>query len=364
MPVGVVLAVMGMVWLVGAPASAQPAGMGALAEQLMRERVVVLPGAPVTVDDARVRAELQPQDRVLIGPADGLAAYGSPSTQNLIDWTAQAGVRLILFEGMRARWLSVDGVDRPLRTAGTAVRRQYISTGDATNLVLGTASEDEQPPVEATEAQLDQLVVSEDRPGIRLATVPASSPFVDYAAGLASGFPDELVAVVHGRDWLEFAGSGHERATHLRDTSYDDLIAGPRVVDLSDAVLDRVLVVPRPVPDLSEGPHRQSWTFPASELAPLVGGGAVLLVAMVLGIRRLVGGRRGEGRDMLLARAQAYTRIEQLGSVLLETEAPESGANERFATARALFDQARTAAAMTEVARIADEGLDLAGGRP
>jgi len=360
--VGIVLAVVGVLGLAGAPASAQPDDPlpPELTDQLARERIVRLPGATVTVDDGRISAGLSPQDRVLIAPAGGLDGYGPHFETLLLSWALKAGVRLTVVEGL---WIArlYDGHRKLLDDSGEQARWRLIAYGDATDIVLGTATE-EPPPVPATDAQLDALAVNEDRPGVRLATAPAGPPFINYASGLAKRFPDELIAVAHG-GWLEFAGPGRERATYLRDVAYAAALTKRGAVDLVDVVLDRVVVSPRPVFDASEPPLQEGWSVRVNRVVPMAAGGAGVIGWLVAMFVRRVRGGRSETDGMRLARAEAFARIEELSASLLDTEDPDSRAGERYATARTLFDQAQTADAMAEVGRIADEGLELTGGR-
>jgi hypothetical protein len=90
-------------------------------------------------------------------------------------------------------------------------------------------------------------------------------------------------------------------------------------------------------------------------VAPVLGVAGWLFVLFVSRTRR----GREEAQSFRLARAWAYVRIEKLGACLLEVERADSRAAERYGTARTLFEQARTAEAMAEVRRVADEGLEL-----
>jgi hypothetical protein len=78
--------------------------------------------------------------------------------------------------------------------------------------------------------------------------------------------------------------------------------------------------------------------------------------------RRRAAARDGEGAfAMQWAQAAAFARIGELGAKVLAVEAAGGTANaaaaERHATARTLYDQAFTAAAMRAVGDVADEGL-------
>ena len=86
--------------------------------------------------------------------------------------------------------------------------------------------------------------------------------------------------------------------------------------------------------------------------------GAVTLVAWLLVHHLRDPARQAAARaDLRRSRAETYLRIEELGAMV----AGDAGVAERHATARALFDQATTAAAMAEVRAIAEEGIALAG---
>jgi LPXTG-motif cell wall-anchored protein len=67
------------------------------------------------------------------------------------------------------------------------------------------------------------------------------------------------------------------------------------------------------------------------------------------------------------AGARAFAKIGDLGARILAAEqdggTADPAAAERHATALTLFDQAKTAEAMAEVERIADEGLALEGAK-
>lgn len=96
----------------------------------------------------------------------------------------------------------------------------------------------------------------------------------------------------------------------------------------------------------------------AGWLTALVAGAVTLVVWLLVNHLRNPARQAATRAELRRARAETYLRIEELGA----RAADDAGAAERHATARTLFDQATTAAAMAEVRAIADEGLALADG--
>ncbi|HEX6359318.1 hypothetical protein [Actinophytocola sp.] len=350
--VGAVLAAAVCLLLSGSPATAQPPDPQQLIDQLSQNRVVRLPGAVTTVDVARVPDD----ERVLLAPQSGLP----PGLVALLKWAGDTGVALTVVEGLWIERYEGTESERPLATADERVLRQVLAYGDVTGVVLGEQASPATVP--ATDAQLDQLTVSQPRDGVRLARVPMGPVYVDYAGRLAARFPGELVVVAHGA-WLEFAGPGADRAEHARNAAYGPVLLNRgRSTDVVTAVLDRMTEPPaRPVYDL---PRPEKVDLAGSAIVVTLVAAAATVVAMLLVLYLRWALRRRETREGLReARARAYLSIEELGTRLAEDQADVPAAAERYATARALFDQALTPEAMAAVREVAEEGLVVAGDR-
>ncbi|MGB3442294.1 MAG: hypothetical protein WBA97_26420 [Actinophytocola sp.] len=343
---GAVLAVAGTLLLSGAPsAAAQPP---TVIEQLEQNRIVRLPGAVATLDDARVLAGLPANGRVLLAPTSGLPDLGA-----LRSWAHAAGVGLTVVEGL---WIESPLRKLPLATADENTLRRVLTTHDVTDAVLGKQSP-APATVPATAAQLDQLPVSRPRAGVRVARSP--EPFVDYASGLAARSPGVLIVVAHG-DWLEFAGPGADQAEHARDATYGPaLLNRGRPTDVVDTVLARLAEPARPIFDLPR-PERFEFKSVVMYVAAGTAAATIGMWLLFLYLRRTLR-RLDAGVAMREERAEAYLRLEELGDLLIEVESNGQAVDpriaERLATARTLFDQAHTPEAMAAVREIADEGL-------
>lgn len=201
-------------------------------------------------------------------------------------------------------------------------------------------------------------------------------PVVDYATPLAEAFPGDVVLVVHG-DWLDIVAPDQRKALAARAFAYGDadlslLTSGTGVNQLLRETVERLDLLlteiswgrPQPPPQPPLVPFDVQRTVAA--LAPwvLVGSAVVLGGAGVLRHRtRAAAAAAEEERALRAATASAMAAIGDLGARLLSTEEgggrADPAAAERHATARTLYDQAHTSAAMAEVRRIAEEGLAL-----
>jgi hypothetical protein len=83
---------------------------------------------------------------------------------------------------------------------------------------------------------------------------------------------------------------------------------------------------------------------------------------------RLAAAAEAEERALRAESAAAMAAVGNLGAKVLAAAEDGQGADpaaaERHATARLLYDQAHTSAAMVEVRRVAEEGLDLLAPAP
>lgn len=323
---GALLAVAGLLLGSWQPAAAAP-DVGWVIARLERDQIVRLPGAVTSVDAARLAA----RDRVVLAPAAGLP----DDLTSLWRWARGAGVRLTVVEGW---WLAQGNAPVPVEKDALPI---LLSTGDVTDVVVGAPV----PVRKVAPAQLAGVRVSQPRTGVRLVTLPVRpGPLAGYATGLAARYPGDLIVVAHGA-WLEFAGPGADRAAYARDATYGQMLAHRETTDLVTAVLDR-MVDPRPRPVYAPPkPERTS---------PLVFAGLGLVV-VATGAWLLF--RRRRDPALRAARAEAYLRIEELGARLAERDDPVMA--ERHATARLLFDQARTPKAMIAVRDVAEEGLAI-----
>lgn len=231
-------------------------------------------------------------------------------------------------------------------------------------------------PVDARMAQL-----AKEKYGltVRIAAFPVLAPgqaLVDYAPELLKRFPGEVIMVAQGR-WLDVAVADQAKADSARDYAYGryeyaSFTEGSLMQDRIGTVLDRLRFLlkdtaygrPQPQPQPKAAAYDVRRTI--SGLAPWVLIGA----AVVLGGAGLYTWRRGqfdradtERRAMRRESARAMAKIGDLSAQLLAVEERGDTVNpaaaERHATARSLYDQALTAKAMTEVAAIADEGIEV-----
>ena len=423
-----------LVAMCAAPASAgartgQPLDINPILEQLASEQLVRVPGSVAYFDEARVRAELGPDLRVLILPYVDYDLYedGDENTYYddvrapLHDWADDRDYSVLLVEGLDVR---LTGVVPPVSMldselpADLAELRTTTSTRDVTERMLvfsqianGTAPDTAEEvvvahpaPVQPTAAQLDGvlaglqdsriynapgrddliedgLVANADKAGltIRVAAFPylaPGQPVVDYASALGARFPDDVVLVLHG-DWFDVVAKDQAKALSARDFGYGDaslglLPSGRRGDSLLRGFLERYSFLladtaygrPQPPPQPRPSPFDVQNTVAA--LAPwvLVGAAVVLGGAGLTWHRRKASTAAAEERKALRAEsAAAMAAIGDLGARLLTLEERgdtiDPAMAERHATARLLYDQALTSAAMVEVRAVAEDGLEL-----
>ncbi len=347
--------------------------------------------------------------------ADGDAHYeqvGKP----LDDWATERGLHLIFVEGIRVSLYGEPGAGVgpstiPELRQVTAYLDVSISVIFAARHAAGIERDKvgdfDYPlaePVPPTAAQVDDLVtrLTADRvhnaPGrtdpvdprmaqlaqeeygipVRIAAFPVPSPgepLVDYAPELLERFPGEVVMVAQGR-WLDVAAADQAKANSARDYAYGryeygSFSQGSPMQDRVGTVLGRLrsllkgTAYGRPQPQPQPRPQPFDVRRTIIDLMPWVLVGA----ALVLGGAGLYTWRRGqadradrERRALRRESAKAVAKIGELGAQLLAVEERGNTVNpaaaERHATARTLYDQALTAEAMTEVAAIADEGIE------
>jgi hypothetical protein len=214
---------------------------------------------------------------------------------------------------------------------------------------------------------------------LRVAALPLltpGEPFVDYAPALAKRFPDSVVMVAQG-DWLEVKGPDQALLTSARNYSYgrfqyssfsNGIVMADRVATIAGRFFELTKKKPfgRPQPAAQPKPVPYDVRRTISNAAPwALLGAAIVLAGSGLLYRRLRTAREDaeEKTAMRRERARAFAKIGDLGAKLLAVEeaggTADAAAAERQATARTLYDQAFTAAAMREVAEVADEGLHL-----
>ncbi|OLF10686.1 hypothetical protein BLA60_16110 [Actinophytocola xinjiangensis] len=214
---------------------------------------------------------------------------------------------------------------------------------------------------------------------LRIAAFPGlepGQPVVDHLTPLAKAYPDDVVMVLHG-DWFDIAAPDQAKALAARAYAYSDadlslLATGrPSTGLLRDTTkrLDLLLTetawgYPQPPPQPRALPFDVQRTV--ATLAPWVLVGSALVLGGAAFYRqrtRLAAAAAVEERALRAESAAAMAAVGDLGATVLAAEEDGRGADpaaaERHATARLLYDQAHTAAAMVEVRRIAEEGLDL-----
>jgi hypothetical protein len=227
--------------------------------------------------------------------------------------------------------------------------------------------------------RIAQLAKDEYGLTVRIATFPVlapGEPVVSYAPKLLEQFPGEIIMVAQGR-WLDVAAADQDKADSARDYAYgafenSSFLSGNPMQDRVGTVLERLQFLlkgaayGRPQPQPQPEPRPFDVRRAISDLTPWVLVGA----ALVLGAAGLVTWRRGhaeradkERRALRRERAKAMARIGDLGARLLAVaergEKVDPAAAERHATARTLYDQALTSAAMAEVATVAEEGIEV-----
>ncbi len=424
---GILACLLGTACLGAVPAAAQPGRLdveGVLA-QLETTQLVRVPGSVAHFDEARLRAELTPDLRVLVLPyidydvyenSAGDSEYYEEVMVPIDDWGEDNDHSIVLVQGLDVR---ITGVRPPVSTLDHALPsdlaelRTTTSTRDITERVLvftaiakgvapDTAEEvvvEHPAPVPPTPAQLDTVAaalranriyhapgregqvedVNADDLTVRVAAFPylePGRPVVDYAPGLAARFPDDVVLVLHG-DWLDIVAEDQAKALSARDYVYGDaslgLLPSSRGAgQLLREVLERYAFLladtayghPQPPPQPRPSPFDVQNTV--SAFAPWVLVGAALVLGgagLTWHRRRTAAATEAEARALRAESAAAMAAIGDLGARLLTAEergdAADPAAAERHATARLLYDQALTSAAMIEVRAVADEGLEL-----
>jgi hypothetical protein len=214
---------------------------------------------------------------------------------------------------------------------------------------------------------------------VRVAAFPVlepGQPVVDYVTPLKAAFPDDVVLVLHG-DWVDIAAPDQDKALAARAFAYGDadlslFTVGDGGNSLLRQLIDRLALLtaetswgfPQPAPQPRPAPFDVARTIAA--LAPWVFVGSAVALGGAGALRHRTRVRAAAAAEAVALRAEgasAMATITELGAQLLSIE--ESGeradpaAAERHATARLLYDQALTSAAMVEVRRVAEEGLEL-----
>ena len=352
--------------------------------------------------------------------ADGDAHFDEVYTP-LQEWTSKHKLQLVVVEGLYVYGATSEvgaygPYDHPTLRQTTA----YLDVTEAVLVltrVAGGMSDDEaadlergkdyvvSEPVSPSEEQLDEVAEAlrdnpvYNAPGrdedpidpqlaelagevglpIRVAAFPVlapGEPVVDYAPALRTLFPNDYILVAQGR-WLDVAGPD-DKITSARDYAYGrfeigSFEQGSAMTDRMATVLTRLsellrkTALGRPQPPPQPTPVPFDVERAVSSYAPWV----LLGAAVLLGGVGLFGWRRKQGKQaekdrlaLHLASARAFARIGDLGARILSAEEDggraDSAVAERHATATTLFDQAHTAEAMSEVERIADEGLAMA----
>lgn len=369
---------------------------------LETQQVYQAPGVVTNIDLAKVRAEMSPDTKLLVAPftepfqaGDNYAKandHYEQVYQPLKAWADSRKVHLITVEGLSTSYgpsdlselrevgayMDVTGLvlaavreAKGAPTNDTVPRYQVIAPTAAQ--VADMAGKLRQNPVYNAPGREDKFTASvqpiKDRTGfsVRVVALPPlkpGEPFVDYAPALAKEFPDDIVLVAQGY-WVEVAGKDQERLSSARNYASGRYEIG--TFQQGGTLENRVGTIMLRLDQLS---HQKPFGRPQpqtydpqttiTKYTPWAWGGS----AVVLGGGAFAGlavRRRREQRieeaALNKAKAKAYAKISKLGTKLLDRQTPEAA--ERYQTARDMLEQARTAAAMAEVERIADEGLDL-----
>jgi hypothetical protein len=358
-----------LVLLAGAPVvAAQPVDLS----DLVTDQLYRAPGAVATLDEARVRAVLRPEDRVLLAPFD---AVDGVDDRRLREWAGEHGVRLLVVEGLAARVVGGPSYRAPDR----ASLRRLALYADVTPGVLDLLGRDSRvsvpEPVKPSREQVAALAARLREADRKVLTLPGPAPgdpHVDYASSLAREFPDELVMVVQGR-WFDVAAPDQDAAEQARDYLfgrwYTEIFRDGASVDTAAGALAARY-------DAFRAPARRPFAAPAEpgydlwgDIRPvalwttlIAGVFFCVLYLAALPVRRSAPLVHRPG-ELRLARAETNARISELGRRLLDVEtggkAVDPAAAERLVTARRLFDEAHTIPALVEVRKIADEGMAL-----
>ncbi|CAM4131440.1 hypothetical protein KIPE111705_41990 [Kibdelosporangium persicum] len=367
-----------------------PAATGALETQ----QVYQAPGVVTHIDLPVVTKEMAPDTKLLIAP---FSSYKDDERHDKVyeplrKWAESRKVRLITVEGLYTR----------RGPSNVTELRQQTAYMDITGPALASVREVNKVPAgqvypayevrTPTPAQLadlagklrqnrihnapdraDKFTLSpsaiQEKTGftVRVAALPAlkpGEPFVDYAPALAREFPDDIVLVAQGY-WIEVAGKDRERLESARNYAFGryeigTFLKGGTVDGRVATILTRLDELSRRKPFGRPQPETYDPAATITRYTPLAWGGS----AVVLGGGALAGfavrgrkRRQREEAELWKAKAKAYAKISALGTALMDSG--DLAAAERYTTARDLFEQARTAEAMAEVERIADEGLEL-----
>lgn len=387
------------------------------------EQVVRAPGTIARFDEARVREELGREVRLVVLPVVDYDLYPSEGDDNqyrelvtapIQEWAMDrevpvvvvTGLHLTMYGGLpfREHQLPADVDELRTTTANRDITERLVVFARLGKGLAPDVAEDveithtapvpaapdrvaelvaalRQDPVynapgrtDAIDDHIAQTARTEYDLGIRVAAFPdlePGQPVVDYATPLGEAFPDDVVLVLHGK-WLDIVAADQDKALAARAFAYGKadltvLSGGSSQSLLRDTVtrLDLLLTetawgYPQPPPQPRAEPFDVQRTVWA--LAPwvLVGSAVVIAGAVLLQRRRRAAAAEVELRAET---ASALAVIGDLGAAVLTAE--ESGepvapaVAERHATARRLYDQARTPVAMAEVRRVAEEGLEL-----
>ncbi|MCT2581879.1 hypothetical protein [Actinophytocola gossypii] len=386
------------------------------------ERIIRAPGTVARFDEARVRAELGTDGRLVVLPYVDYELYRDENDESryyelvrepILDWALDREVPVVLVTGLDVTMFGGGATLDHRLPADLAELRTTVATRVITERLVVFARlgrgyspdaaenvEYHHPdPVPAPPGRVAELIAAlrKDRihnaPGreepiedwvaedaadehdlnVRIAAFPGLAPgrpVVDYATPLGKAFPDEVVLVLHG-DWLDIVAPDQRKALAARAFVYGDadlsmLTAagnGNRVLARTVERLDLLLTETawgHPQPPPQPRPQPFDVQRAVSALAPwvLVGSAVVLGGAGMLRHRtRAAAMAAAEERALRAESASAMAAISDAGAV-------DPAAAERHASARLLYDQAHTSAAMVEVRRIAEEGLALTEPEP
>jgi hypothetical protein len=374
---------------------------------LAAQQVYRAPGAIAVYDEQQIQQALTPKMKLLVEPPTGLFSAGHNYTNEdqyvdqvytpLTDWAEDHNVKLIDVTGLDVS--SLDGLEAtPSDIPELRRLTAYLDVTSSLLAVIENAktgkesfpSKPDNPLVTPTAAQLAAVaahlrtsrvytapgrapaavsvdaVTKQTGLTVRVAAFPpvkSGQPIVDYAPGLAKQFPNDEVFVSYGQ-WMEVAGAHQSLLQSARDYGYgrgqNAIIEwGTDPTSLIGLILSRVAELlkkhpfSRPQPTPFDLQHRISALSPWVLLgaAVLLGGGSLLAWQ-----RRQAEAARVERVAFRRESALASAAISALGAKVLSSDGGSADAAERQATASSLFDQARTADAMREVRRIAEQG--------
>lgn len=352
-------------------------------DELSERQIYRAPGAVAQFDEARVRAVLDDDTKVLVAPYTGRFAEGNNYADGdahheevyvpLKEWAEKHHQHLIFVEG-----IAVSVYGDPSGAYGPAdipELRQTTAYLDVSGAVISSAryasgmnpeeagdfdyakatpappprdrvdelvehlrtdpvhnAEGRADPVDARMAQLAQ----EKGITVRVAAFPApelGEPIYDYASELLEHFPDDVIMVAQGR-WLDVASTDQAKAESARDYAFGrfergSFVQGSLMQDRIGTVLERLRFLrtetaygrPQPQPQPKPQPFDVRRTI--SDLAPwvLVGAALVLAGAGLYAWRRSqLDKLAGEQRAMRRQSAAASAKISELGAVLLAAE--------------------------------------------